>query len=472
MTQVLESALDDFRETFTGQVIVPADSAYGAARVVWNADINRHPAMIARCLNTADVSAAVSFARQQGLEISVRGGAHNMSGSAVEDAGLMIDLSQLCEVTVNPAGRRARVGGGALLADMDAATQAHGLATPAGLVSHTGVGGLTLGGGMGWHTRQFGLAIDNLIAAEIVVADSQIVRAAADENPELFWAIRGGGGNFGVVTSFEFQLHEVGPLIEFGLFFWGIDQGAEVLRIAREVIATLPRDLNAVIAGLNAPPAPFVPEQHQFRPGYALLITGFGSAEEHAAAAARIREALPPLFEFVTPMPYVELQQLLDEANAWGLFGYEKGCYLAGLSDNAIAVISDQLPRKRSPLSNLLFYRLDGGYSEVADAETSFSGGRSPRYAIFIVALAATRELLTAYRRWVRSFWEALRPYALGIGSYVNGMAEFEEDRVRAAYGAAKYQRLAKIKADYDPENVFHHNANIKPALASGSATG
>ena len=472
MTQVLESALDDFRETFTGQVIVPADSAYGAARVVWNADIDRHPAMIARCLNTADVSAAVSFARQQGLEISVRGGAHNMSGSAVEDAGLMIDLSQLCEVTVDPAGRRARVGGGALLADMDAATQAHGLATPAGLVSHTGVGGLTLGGGMGWLTRKFGLAIDNLIAAEIVVADSRILRAAADENPELFWAIRGGGGNFGVVTSFEFQLHKVGPLIEFGLFFWGIDQGAEVLRIAREVIATLPRDLNAVIAGLNAPPAPFVPEQHQFRPGYALLITGFGSAEEHAAAAARIREALPPLFEFVTPMPYVELQQLLDEANAWGLFGYEKGCYLAGLSDDAIAVISDQLPRKRSPLSNLLFYRLDGGYSEVADAETSFSGGRSPRYAIFIVALAATRELLAADRRWVRSFWEALRPYALGIGSYVNGMAEFEEDRVRAAYGAAKYQRLATIKADYDPENVFHHNANIKPALAPQSTTG
>jgi FAD/FMN-containing dehydrogenase len=472
VTQVLESALDDFRETFTGQVIMPADSAYGAARVVWNAEIDRHPAMIARCLNTADVSAALSFARQQGLEISVRGGAHNMSGSAVEDAGLMIDLSQLCEVTVDPAGRRARVGGGALLADMDAATQTHGLATPAGLVSHTGVGGLTLGGGMGWLTRKFGLAIDNLIAAEIVVADSRILRAAADENPELFWAIRGGGGNFGVVTSFEFQLHKVGPLIEFGLFFWGIDQGAEVLRIAREVIATLPRDLNAVIAGLNAPPAPFVPEQHQFRPGYALLITGFGSAEEHAAAAARVREALPPLFEFVTPMPYVELQQLLDEANAWGLFGYEKGYYLAGLSDNAIAVISDQLPRKRSPLSNLLFYRLDGAYSEVADAETSFSGGRSPRYAIFIVALAATRELLTADRRWVRSFWEALRPYALGIGSYVNGMAEFEEDRVRAAYGAAKYQRLATIKADYDPENVFHHNANIKPALAPQSTTG
>jgi FAD binding domain/Berberine and berberine like len=472
VTQVLESALDDFRGRFTGQVIMQADSAYDAARVVWNAEIDHHPAMIVRCLNATDVSAAVIFARQQGLEISVRGGAHNMSGSAVGDDGLMIDLSQLCEVTVDPAGRRAQVGGGALLADMDAATQAHGLATPSGLVSHTGVGGLTLGGGMGWLTRKFGMAIDNLIAAEIVVADGRILRAAADENPELFWAIRGGGGNFGVVTGFEFQLHKVGPLIEFGLFFWGLDQGTEVLRTARDVIGTLPGDVNAVIAGLNAPPAPFVPEQHHFRPGYALLLTGFGSADEHAAVTARIRETLPPLFELVTPMPYVELQQLLDEANAWGMFGYEKSCYVEGLPDDAIAVITDQLPRKSSPLSNLLFYRLDGAYSEVADDETSFSGGRSPRYAIFIVALAATRELLAADRRWVRSFWEALRPYALGIGSYVNGMAEFEEDRVRAAYGAAKYQRLAQVKADYDSENVFHHNANIKPALAPGSTTG
>jgi FAD/FMN-containing dehydrogenase len=317
VTQVLESALDDFRGTFTGQVIMPSDSGYDTARAVWNADINRHPAMIARCLNATDVSAAVIFAQQQELEISVRGGAHNISGCAVGNGGLMIDLSQLREVTVDPAGRYARIGGGALLADMDAATQAHGLATPAGLVSHTGVGGLTLGGGMGWLTRRFGMAIDNLFSAEIVVADGRILRAAAGENPDLFWAIRGGGGNFGVVTSFEFRLHEVGPLIQFGLFFWGLDQGTEVLRMARDVIGTMPRDVNAVIAGLNAPPASFVPELHQFSPGYALLVTGFGSAEQHAGIAARIREAVPPLFEFVTPMPYVELQQLLDEASAW-----------------------------------------------------------------------------------------------------------------------------------------------------------
>ena len=471
MTQVLQSALDELRGTFTGQVITPEDSAYDTARVVWNAEIDRHPAMIARCLNATDVSAAVIFARQQGLEISVRGGAHNMSGSAVDDAGLMIDLSQLREVTVDPAGRRARVGGGALLADMDAATQAHGLATPSGLVSHTGVGGLTLGGGMGWLTRKFGMAIDNLIAAEIVVADGRILRAAEDENPELFWAIRGGGGNFGVVTSFEFQLHKVGPLIEFGLFFWGLDQGTEVLRMARDVIGTLPRDVNAVIAGLNAPPAPFVPEQHHFRPGYALLVTGFGSAEEHAAVATRIREAVPPLFELATPMPYVELQQLFDEASAWGLFGYEKSCYVEGLSDDAIAVITDQLPRKSSPQSVLLFYRLDGAYSQVGDDDTAFGGGRSPRYAIIISGLASTPELLAADRAWVRSFWDALRPYAIGIGSYINGMTEFEDDRVRASYGAAKYQRLARIKAEYDPDNVFHRNANIKPSATHSSTT-
>jgi FAD/FMN-containing dehydrogenase len=464
VTQLLGTSLDEFRATFTGQVITPSDSAYDSARSVWNSEIDRRPAVIARCLNAADVSAAIGFAQRRGLEISVRGGAHNTSGSAVGDGGLMIDLSRLREVTVDPVGRHARVGGGALLADMDAATQAHGLATPAGLVSHTGVGGLTLGGGMGWLTRKFGMAIDNLVSAEVVVADGRILRAAADENSELFWAIRGGGGNFGVVTSFEFRLHEVGPRVQFGLFFWGLDQGAEVLRLAQDVIATLPRDVNALIAGLNAPPAPFVPEQHRLQPGYALLVPGFGSAEEHAAVADRIRGALPPLFELVTVMPYVALQQLLDEGNAWGFLSYEKGLYLQEFSAEAIAVVTDHVPRKNSPLSVLLVYRLDSAYSEVGDDETAFGGGRSPRFAVFIVGMAPTEELLAAERDWVRSFWGELRPYAMGIGSYVNGMAEFEADRVRASYGPAKYERLARIKAKYDPDNVFHRNANIKPA--------
>jgi hypothetical protein len=374
----------------------------------------------------------------------------------------MIDLSLLNQVTVDPAAKRARVGGGALLADLDAATQEHGLAVPAGLISHTGVAGLTLGGGMGWLSRKAGLSIDNLVSAQVVTADGQILRAAEDENPELFWGLRGGGGNFGVVTEFEFRLHEVGPMVQFGMLFWDLAQGPEMFRLAREVIAKLPREVNILIAGLNAPPAPFVPEQHHFQPGYALVVTGFGSAEEHEQVMAEIRTALPPLFEFTTPMPYTALQQLLDESNAWGFHCYDKGTYLDDLSDEAIQVITDQLPLKQSPLSVMLFYRLDEAYSEVAEDATAFSGGRSPRYALFLVAVCPTPELLTADRAWVRSFWEAIAPHSQGIGSYVNAMSDADDDRVRASYGA-KYDRLAAIKAQYDPGNVFHRNANIKP---------
>jgi hypothetical protein len=446
-----------------GPVLGPEDAGYDDARKVWNAAIDRRPAVIARCQSAKDVSNALAFARENGLEVAVRGGAHHPGGSSVVDDGLMIDLSLLNQVTVDPAAKRARVGGGALLADLDAATQEHGLAVPAGMISHTGVAGLTLGGGMGWLSRKAGLSIDNLVSAQVVTADGQIRRAAEDENPELFWGLRGGGGNFGVVTEFEFRLHEVGPMVQFGMLFWDLAQGPEMFRLAREVIAKLPREVNILIAGLNAPPAPFVPEQHHFQPGYSLVVTGFGSAEEHEQVMAEICTALPPLFEFATPMPYTALQQLLDEANAWGFHCYDKGTYLDDLTDEAIQVITEQLPLKQSPLSVALFYRLDEAYSEVAEDATAFSGGRTPRYALFIVAVCPTPELLTADRAWVRSFWEAIVPHGQGIGSYVNAMSDTDDDRVRVSYGA-KYDRLAAIKAQYDPGNVFHRNANIKPA--------
>jgi hypothetical protein len=237
-----------------------------------------------------------------------------------------------------------------------------------------------------------------------------------------------------------------------------------VLRLAREVIAKLPRELNILIGGVNAPPVPFVPEQYHYKPGYALVITGFSTAEEHEQTMAEIRTALPPLFEFATPMPYTALQQLLDEANAWGFHAYDKGIYLDDFSDEAIQVITDQMPLKQSPLSVMLVYRLDEAYSEVAEDATAFSGGRSPGYAMFIVAVCPTPELLVHDRAWARSFWEALLPYSRGIGSYVNAISDADaDDRVRASYGA-KYDRLAAIKAQYDPGNVFHRNANIKPA--------
>ena len=354
-------------------------------------------------------------------------------------------------------------GGGALLGDLDAACQEFGLAVPAGLISHTGVGGLTLGGGMGWLTRRAGLTIDNLLAAEIVLANGDIVHASQEEHPDLFWALRGGGGNFGVVNEFEFALHEVGPMVDFGLFFWPLDQGAQVLRYAREIITTLPRDLNIVLAALNAPPAPFVPEPYHFQPGYALLLAGFGPDGQHATLAQRIRDAMPLLFEMVTPMPYTALQQLLDEANAWGMFNYEKSTYLPDLTDEAIDTITRHVPQKNSPLSVALIYRLDGAYSDIGENDTAFGGERTPRYSVFIVAVAPEQALLPADRAWVREFWDALQPAAQGAGTYVNSLAEYDDARLRATYGTEKLTRLARIKAHYDPGNVFRRNVNIKP---------
>jgi FAD/FMN-containing dehydrogenase len=447
-------------------VLVPGDSDYDERRRVWNAGIDRRPAVIASCTSAVDVVAAIRFAREERLEVTVRAGAHSIPGASVWDDSLMVDLSLINKVSVAPEGRRARVGGGALLADMDAATQAHGLAVPSGLVSHTGVGGLTLGGGMGWLTRKFGLAIDNLVGAEVVTADGRILRATADEHPDLFWALRGGGGNFGVVTNFEFGLHELDPMVELGLFFWGLDQGQAALRLAREIVATMPPEVNAVVGAINAPPAPFVPHQHHFAPGYVLLLVGFNGTPEHARLVTPIREALPPLFDMVTPMPYVALQTMLDEASAWGSYAYEKTVYVADLSDPVIEAVTEHAPRKSSPLGGLLFYRLDGAYSRVGEQDTAFSGGRSPRFAAFPLAMAPDSGLLAADRDWARNLCEAFRPHAIGGGSegYINSLDEFGEDRLRAAYGSAKYDRLARIKRDYDPDNVFHHNANIKPA--------
>ena len=366
--------------------------------------------------------------------------------------------------TRRPSGPAA--GGGATWANLDGATQAHGLAVTGGAVSHTGIAGLTLGGGMGWLTLEMGLSADNLVGADVVTADGSLVHACADDHPDLFWALRGGGGNFGVVTSFEYQLGPVGPLVNLSLFFWAADQGAEALRLSRDVIGAVPRGFGALLACLSAPPAPFVPEQHHFAPGYALLIAGLGSAEDHARVIEPARAALTPLFELVTPIPYTALQQMLDEASPWGIHAYEKALYLDDLTDGAIAVITEHAHLRQSPMSFMPVFPFGGAYAEVPDDATAFGGSRRARFAFNITAPCPDPELFDAERAWVRSFWEALRPHSSGLGSYVNFMSEYEEDRVRAAYGAEKYDRLTRIKAEYDPDNVFHLNANIKPALA------
>ena len=461
--------IEMLRLRINGLIITPDDSGYDAARKAWNADIDRRPAIITQCGSVNDVVTAVRFAQEAGLQIAVRGGAHSFPGYSVCDGGLVIDLRQLNAVSVDPKSKTARVQGGALLSHLDAATQAHGLAVPAGVVSHTGVGGLTLGGGMGWLTRRAGLSIDNLVAAEVVLADGRVLKAHHDQNADLFWAIRGGGGNFGVVTEFTFRLHNVGPMVQFGLFFWGAGQGRAALRLMRDVIVNLHPSLNAMpVVALTAPPAPFVPPEHQHKTGYALMLAGFGDPAEHQKVTEHLRTAEPPLFDFVTTMPYMALQSLLDEPNGWGSYGYDKGAYFENLTDEMIDVLITHGPAKNSPLSLLIFYRLDEAYSQIAEQQTAFGGGRSPRYFGTFVAMCPNRELLAAEREWVGSLFNALKPHMLEAGTYINVLSEADDIRIRQTYGP-KHRRLQAIKAKYDPHNVFRGNANIAPATATKS---
>lgn len=462
MTQTLEAHIRTFRDHFAGKVFTPTDKDYDKARSIWNGSIDRRPTLVARCFTPADVADALRFAQEQSLDISVRGGGHGFSGASVRSEALMIDLSQQNLITVDPEAKRVRCGGGATLAQMDAATQEHGLAAPGGTVSHTGIGGLTLGGGFGWLTRKAGLSCDNVVSADVVTADGAIVHASADEHPDLFWAIRGGGGNFGAVTNFEFRLHEVGPMIHMGLLFWSMDKAAEALRLIDQVTAALPADLAALCACLNAPPAPFVPERYHLVPGVAIILGGFGDAAEHTAVLDQAKAALPTTFEFRSQMPFTALQQMLDDTAPWGIRAYDKAHFLDGMSQPIIDVITDQVPRKTSPMSFVPMFALGGAYRDTPDDFSAFGGDRSAQFLLSITAVSPNEEGWTKDREWARGFWNDMAPYA-GPSTYVNFMPEYDEERVRATYGD-KYDRLARIKAQYDPDNVFRAAANIKPA--------
>jgi FAD/FMN-containing dehydrogenase len=454
------------RGSFAGHLVTGADADYDAVRAacVWNGDIDRRPAVIAQATSPDDVAAALALARANGREVSVRGGGHNFSGSCIADDAVMIDLGPMSDVRVDPAAKRAWCGGGARWAQLDAATQAHGLATPGGFISHTGVAGLTLGGGIGWLTPRAGLSSDNLVSAEVVLADGRTVRASSTEHPDLFWALRGGGGNFGVVTEFEFALIEEGPLVQLALSFWGLDDGAEAWRVARDLVGELPDDVSLFMAALNAPPAPFVPEPDQGAPGYAVLLVDHGSPSAFGRAVASLRGAVEPAFVFDTPMPYVALQQMFDTAAPWGIRGYEKALSFEQLPDAVIDEVAKSLPAKSSPMSFLPMFVLRGAFGRHADDDSAFGGSRRTGFVLNLAAIAPTAELLAADRDWVRELWSALVPHAVGVGSYVNFMTELEPDRVEASYGREKYERLRRVKATYDPGNVFHLNPNIRPA--------
>lgn len=461
----LDSATTQLPDSLAGITLRPRDTGFADARAaaVWNGDIDRQPALIVQPTSSAQVADVLAFARAQGADLTVRGGGHSFAGNAVADGAIMIDLSRLNGVRVDSRTRRAYVGGGATWAAVDAATAEHGLAVVGGTISHTGVAGLTLSGGMGWLTNAQGLSSDNLLAATMVTADGRTVTASESENPDLFWALRGAGTNFGVVTEFVFHLHELNPMANIGLFFWRPEDAREPLRFARDYVFDLPAGMGVLMAGLSAPPAPFVPPEYHGVTGMAVLVAGWGSAEEHAAAVQPLRDR-GPLFELVTPIPYVALQQMLDDSAPWGVRGYEKALNLMELSDDAIDGVLEWLPRKASPMSFMPVFPLSGAFHEVDDEATAFGGSRATRWVINVAALALDADTVARDRTWVRAFIEALRPYASDEGTYLNFLADADEDRVRSSYGEAKYRRLAALKAEWDPDNVFRHNPNIRPA--------
>jgi FAD/FMN-containing dehydrogenase len=459
-----DDATTAFRATFSGEVFAPADDGYAPAlaEALWNGDITHRPALLTRPRSTQDVAAAIAFARAEGLELSVRGGGHGYAGKAVVPDGVVIDLSALSAVQVDPAARRATVGGGAAWAAVDAATADHGLAVTGGTVSHTGVAGLTLGGGLGWLMSRQGLSCDNLVGATVVTADGRTVRVSESEHPDLLWGLRGAGANFGVVTELVFALHEVSPLANVGLFFWRPEDAAAALRVARDHLFDLTPEMGALVAGLSAPPEPFVPVEVQGRPGVAVIVASWGDAAEHAAAVQPLR-ALAPAFELVTPIPYVALQQMLDAGSPWGIRAYDKSLNLDELSDGAIEVVVDAVTRKQSPTSLVPLFPLRGRVREIADDATAFGPPRSRRWAVSFEAIAQDADTFAAEKEWARAAWAALRPFAPDDGAYVNFEYDTDAERVRVSYGEEKYRRLAALKAEWDPDNVFRSNVNISP---------
>ena len=449
---------------FRGEVITSDHADYDTARTVWNGSVDRRPRLIARCSGSADVASAVRFAHDHDLEIAVRGGGHNVAGTAVCDDGIVIDLSAMRAVSVDPVGRIAQVQGGALWGDVDHETQAHGLATTGGIVSHTGVGGLTLGGGLGWLMRSRGLSVDNLLAAEVVTAEGRIVRASPDEHAELFWALRGGGGNFGVVISFQFALHPVGPTVMAGPVFWAAEDTSDVLRFYRDYIADTPDELGTVVRLGTVPPLSAIPEDLHWRPAIAIVCCYAGSIEDGERAVRVLRRFGAPLIDLISPTPYVAHQGAIDETVPHGWHYYWKSTNLVGLSDDLIAVIGEHAYNASSPRSYAVMFHMGGAVAKVTPDSTAYPG-REVAHNIVIEGVwlpEASDEHCVVETLWARGFLDALQPYRTGV--YVNFLdADDDASRVREAYGDRTYRRLAAVKAKYDPDNTFHHNKNILP---------
>ncbi|GAC1325333.1 MAG: FAD-binding oxidoreductase [Chloroflexota bacterium] len=443
-----------------GAVIASDDGAYDAARRVWNGMIDRRPQLIVRCAGVADVIASVNFARENGLPVSIRGGAHNVAGNAVAEGGLMIDLSGMKGIHVDPRQKTVRAEPGVLWGELDHETQAFGLATTGGQVSHTGIAGLTLGGGIGNLMRKYGCTVDNLLSVDIVTADGELRHASATENANLFWGVRGGGGNFGVVTSFEYRLHAVGPMVTGGLLIWPAAEAAGALRAYRDRLSSAPDDLTATFMFMTAPPAPFVPPEFHGAPVAAMLVCHLGSPEDAEKDIAPLRAFGPPALDMVGPIPYVAIQQIPDAGASWGFQVYTKSAQLTGLDDDAIDVLVAHAAEMTSPLSVVVLPAMGGAVSRVGVNDTAFNHRHSP-YHITIFSLWTDPVEAQRHIDWTRRFAEALQPFTAGV--YVNELGNEGEDRIKAAYTPETYQRLVAVKNEYDPTNVFRVNQNIKP---------
>ncbi len=446
---------------FRGAVVLPGDTGFDSARQVWNGSIDRHPSHIALCLDAGDVTAALRFARDEGRPLSVRGGGHGVAGTAVCDDGVVIDLSPMKEIHLDPTARTARAQAGVLWGEFDAATQSFGLATTGGIVSHTGISGLTLGGGIGWLMRRHGLTVDNLLEAELVTAEGESIVAHPSEHPDLFWALRGGGGNFGVVTSLKYRLHPVGPEILAGPVFWALEDAPELLAHYVEYAGDAPREVGTIVGLRKAPPLAVLPPELHGRPVCSITMAYAGDPEAGQAALAPLRRFGSPLLDLVKMRPYVDLQSLVDDTVPHGWNYYWKSANLGALQKPVIDVLIDHAADLRSPRSFILLFHLGGAVADVPEHGTAFTS-RGAQHAVNISGVwlpgEPSSDEITA---WARAVHADLAPYQ--VGSYVNFLDRDDEQRVRSTYGDHNHARLVALKQRYDPDNVFRSNHNIRP---------
>jgi FAD/FMN-containing dehydrogenase len=456
---VTDAAIGEFKSALRGQLLCPGDEGYEAARKVYNGMIDRRPRWIARCFNVADVIASVHFARDNDILVAIRGGGHNAGGLGICDGGLVIDLSLMRGVRVNPAARTVRAEGGATGGDLDHATHAFGLATPTGTVSTTGIGGLTLGGGIGHLSRPCGLTIDNLLAVDVVLADGRLVTASAEENQDLYWAVRGGGGNFGVVTSFLFRLHPV-KMVSAGPTFWPIDQTPQVMKAYREFITQAPEDVSGFVAFLTVPPVPLFPLDLHGKKMCTVIWCSTAAPEKADKATKPMRTVGNPALDHVGPMPFPALQSLFDPLLPPGLQWYWLADFFKDISDASIAPHFEHAQKLPTSLSRMHLYPINGAVHRVANADTAFSY-RDCLLAGVIVGIDPDPKNKEKIIQWTKEYFDALHPYSAG-GAYVNFMMEEGPERVKASF-RDNYDRLVAIKKKYDPTNFFRVNQNIRP---------